>query len=243
MKPFLILQVRPNKAGDYEYKAFCEYGGLKEEDTKRVELTQESIAGIQLEDFSAVIVGGGAPCVSDKEKDETQTRFESELDALLNEVVQKDFPYFGACYGLGTLVQFCGGRVSKDPNFAEDVAALDITITDEGKNDPLLKGLPTPFRAFAGHKESCIALPEGAVLLASSAKCPNHMIRLGKNVYATQFHPELDVENMLVRIDVYKNAGYFPPEEAGALAEQVKDEDITVPMEILKRFVEKYRSE
>ena len=38
--------------------------------------------------------------------------------------------------------------------------------------------------------------------------------RLGRNVYATQFHPELDVAGLVTRIEVYRHFGYFEPHEA-----------------------------
>ena len=50
--------------------------------------------------------------------------------------------------------------------------------------------------------------------LAGSPTCPVQMFRVRQNLYATQFHPELDVPGLLTRISVYRNAGYFPPEEA-----------------------------
>jgi GMP synthase (glutamine-hydrolysing) len=243
MKPFLILQVRPNKAGDYEYKAFCQYGGLKEEETHRIEMTLTSIAGLNLDDYSGVIVGGGSPCVSEEEKDEIQIRFESELGDLFKQIIEQDKPYLGACYGFGVFADYCGGKVVQDPNYSEEVKAVDITLTEAAQTDPMTQDLPETFRAFVGHKESCVKLPENAVLLASSKKCPNHMFRLKNNIYATQFHPELDVENLLVRIEVYKYAGYFEPGEAEELSEMAKKEDVTIPMIILKRFVDRYRSE
>ena len=38
-----------------------------------------------------------------------QHRVERELSALLDEVVARDFPFFGACYGVGTLGVHQGG--------------------------------------------------------------------------------------------------------------------------------------
>jgi GMP synthase (glutamine-hydrolysing) len=67
------------------------------------------------------------------------------------------------------------------------------------------------------------------------------MVRIGKNVYATQFHPELDTQGIILRINVYRNAGYFPPESAEELIEAVKNEHVTVPVQILKRFIDRYR--
>ena len=121
------------------------------------------------------------------------------------------------------------------------VEAIDITLTEEGRKDPLLEGLPEVFRAFVGHKESCMELPPGAVLLASSKRCPHHMFRIRKNIYGTQFHPELDFENLEIRINVYKNAGYFPPEDAEKLIEMGRKENIIYPMMIMKNFIERYK--
>ena len=50
--------------------------------------------------------------------------------------------------------------------------------------------------------------------LASSPACPVQAFRIGRNVYATQFHPELDIHGLCTRIDVYQHAGYFEPDQA-----------------------------
>ena len=56
-------------------------------------------------------------------------------------------------------------------------------------------------------------LPPSAVLLASSPTCPVQMFRVGANVYATQFHPELDVDGITTRIHAYADHGYFAADE------------------------------
>ena len=71
--------------------------------------------------------------------------------------------------------------------------------------------MPTDFAAYGGHKEAMVRLPPHAVRLATSAACPVQAFRVGSNVYATQFHPELDLEGICTRIEVYKDAGYFDP--------------------------------
>ena len=207
-------------------------------------MEQTELPEIDLEKYSGIIVGGGPSNVSSPEEDksEEQKRFEKSLNKVLQEIIEKDVPYLGACYGLGAIAHCAGGTVSKE-KYSEDVGPLYINLTEEAKNDPLLEGLPESFTALGGHKEACQNMPEGAVLLASSDKCPVQMIRFGQNVYATQFHPELDVEGIILRINIYKHAGYFPPEDAEPLIEQCKKENVTVPVEILKRFVERYRTE
>lgn len=242
MKPFLILQLRPVKqAADGEYEAFLHHGGLKEEDTVRVDLFTQDIPEIDFNNYSGIIVGGGAPCVSDKEKKDEVIRFEAQLKTLVEKVVEEDFPYLGACYGLGFLADVTGGVVCKDKDASEDVGAVDVLLTEDAKEDDLVKELPQTFRAFVGHKESCVQAPKNAVVLARSERCPVHLLRIGKNVYATQFHPELDVEGICVRIDVYKNAGYFPPEDAEPLKESARQEKITVPAIFLRNWINKYK--
>jgi GMP synthase (glutamine-hydrolysing) len=113
-------------------------------------------------------------------------------------------------------------------------------VTPEGAADPILSGLPRRFRALVGHKEAVEALPEGATLLVSSAPCPVQMVRVKSNVYATQFHPEANGESFATRIRIYKDRGYFDPEDAGRLTEAALAEEIVVPERILSGFVARF---
>jgi len=152
--------------------------------------------------------------------------------------VSADFPFLGACYGIGALGRHQGAVI--DRRFAEPVGAVEITLTPAGRQDPLLSELPAAFEAFTGHKEAVSKLPGHAVLLASSAGCPVQAFRVGGNVYATQFHPELDVAGLYTRIGVYKHAGYFDPDEAAEIKARAARSNITWPPAILRRFVRRY---
>jgi GMP synthase (glutamine-hydrolysing) len=124
--------------------------------------------------------------------------------------------------------------------YPEPVGGATIELTPQGREDPLLQGFPDSFRVLLGHKEACESPPPGAVLLARSDACPVQMFRMGKNVYATQFHPEGDPEGFAVRIRAYREHGYFPPEEADALLEAVRRERTPRAQEVLRRFVRRY---
>ena len=91
-----------------------------------------------------------------------------------------------------------------------------------------------------GHKEAVTRLPAGAVRLASSTACPVQAFRIGSNVYATQFHPELDVDGLVLRVTTYRNHGYFPPEELDGLIDQARRSVVTEPPRLLAAFVERY---
>ncbi len=83
-------------------------------------------------------------------------------------------------------------------------------------------------------------MPAGCVHLVASDPCPFQMIRWGQNVYATQFHPEADAGDFEQRINIYKDHGYFPPEDAQSLIDVCHAADVTQPGEILRRFAQRY---
>lgn len=239
MKPFWFLGTRAeDAAADGEYDAMVRFSGLDERDLRRVRLERDPLPEIDLDACSGIILGGGPFNVSDDEssKGDVQRRVEVELGGLTERVLATDTPFLGACYGIGTLGRLRGGLV--DRTYAEPVGPVSMTLTSEGRDDQLLGVLPERFDAFLGHKEAVSRLPHGAVLLASSATCPVQAFRLGERVYATQFHPELDVEGICLRIDVYRSHGYFDPGEADALKARARAAAVTEPPRLLARFVE-----
>lgn len=241
MKPFLLLASRAEDgAAEEEYESYLRFGGLLPAQLHRVRVEAAPLPAIDLDRYSGIIVGGSPFNSSDPEetKSSLQLRVEKELGALLDTVVARDFPFLGACYGVGTLGRHQGAVV--DRQFGEAIAAVPVSLTAEGRRDPLLEGLPGTFAAFVGHKEAVSKLPAHAVNLAGSPGCPVQMFRVRSNLYATQFHPELDVAGLLTRISVYRNAGYFPPEEADAVMDSIRFQEVTDPPLILRNFTARY---
>jgi GMP synthase (glutamine-hydrolysing) len=250
VKPFLLLAIRAeDAAADNEYDSFLSLSGLGEGELRRVRLEQHALGRVDLADWSGIMLGGGPFNYSDPDELKTpvQRRVEADLAGLLDQVVSADFPFLGACYGIGALGRYQGAVV--DRRFAEPVGVVDITLTPAGRQDPLLGELPAAFQAFTGHKEAVSHLPgpdaaggkaSRAVLLARSAGCPVQAFRVGANAYATQFHPELDVAGLCTRIEVYKHAGYFEPDQADEIKAQAARSDITWPPAILRGFVRRY---
>src|SRR5690349_8612393 len=221
VKPFLLLATRAeDEAADAEYAAMLRAGGLDEPQLHRVRLEAAPLPPIDLDRYAGVVLGGGPFDSSDPEdrKSDTQRRVEGELRDLLDELVARDLPFLGACYGVGTLGVHQGGVI--DRTYPEPIGAVTITLTPEGRADPLLAQVPDTFDAFVGHKEACTVLPPSATLLASSASCPVQMFRVRQNLYATQFHPELDVDGIITRLGVYREYGYFRPVDHDVLAQR-----------------------
>jgi GMP synthase (glutamine-hydrolysing) len=241
-KPILILQLRPEDAtSDSEYACFLKYGGLRAEDTVRIRIEQNGIPeNLDLDDYAAIIVGGSPFDISTPEnkKSAIQKKIEADFNHLLQQVVSQDFPFLGACSGNGLLGNYLGTRIST--RYGEAVGCVSLTITDAGQQDPLLTGFPEKIDVLLGHKEAVDTTPKGATLLMTGKECPVQMFRVGENVYATQFHPEADAEEFSLRIDIYRNHGYFEPHEADELKQRVSQKPTPYAQAILRRFVERY---
>lgn len=243
MKRFLILQLRPETdASDDEYRSILNKCELTPEQTCRIRLDQQDLpVDLDVMDYAALIVGGGPGCVSDgpAQKSPMEARIEHQILSLMPQITGRDHPFMGCCYGLGILAHHLGGTVSK-ARFGEPVGPSVCTVTPDGADDPLLAGLDAEFEVFVGHKEAVQSVPPGAVHLLSSAPCPIQMIRHGRNVYATQFHPEADAHDFERRIHIYRDHGYFPPQDADCLVRVCHAANVTVPGEILRRFAARY---
>lgn len=241
-KPFLIIQLRPEaETADSEFAAIKRYGGLADKKVVRWRGEATSLPPVNLDKFAAIIVGGSPFDISTpvEQKSAIQFRIEADFHKLFESLVARNFPFLGCCSGNGLLGSYCGARISRQ--FSEPVGATDVSLTEAGKRDPLLQGLPNPFRVLTGHKEACDSIPPGCVLLATNARCPVQMFRLGHNIYATQFHPEADAHEFTVRINVYRTHGYFPPDTANELIDAVSHEHTPAAQSILNRFVNLYR--
>jgi GMP synthase (glutamine-hydrolysing) len=241
VKSFLLLSTRPEDvAADDEYAAFLTATGLPAERLRRVRMEAAPLPRLDLGDYAGVFIGGGPFNSSDPQasKSPVQRRVEDELRSLLDQVVERDMPLLGACYGVGPLGLHQGGVIDK--TYAEPVSSVRITLTDAGRQDPILAGVPAEFDAFVGHKEACRVLPATAVLLATTPRCPVQMFRVKKNIYATQFHPELDVPGIVTRVHVYQHAGYFPPAEVPELVSRLRTSVVTEPGRILANFVARF---
>jgi GMP synthase (glutamine-hydrolysing) len=241
VRPFLLLSSRAEDvAAEGEYEAFLRCTGLAEHELHRIRMEAAPLPELDLAAYSGILIGGGPFNSSDPPelKSSVQHRVERDMSLLLDRVVERDFPFFGACYGVGTLGVHQGGVI--DRTYAEPISAVHIRLTQAGIADPVLDGMAPEFDAFVGHKEACSTLPAGAVLLAGSDACPVQMFRIKQNLYATQFHPELDVPGLVTRVHVYQHAGYFPPEERDDLIARLTPAVISEPGRMLANFVARY---
>ena len=137
-------------------------------------------------DVPAVVVLGGAMGVHETDRHP----FLVDLKGFIRECVADSVPFLGICLGGQLLADVLGAPVTVRSPFKEK-GALSVRLTAAGLADPLFAEVPEEFSTFQWHNDS-FAIPDGAVLLASSPACPNQAFRYGENAWGTQFHPEVD---------------------------------------------------
>ena len=240
-KPLLLLQIRDNPiAAKDEYRALLEFGGLTSSRLRSIRLALEPIPpDIKLDQYAAVVVGGGQYNVRDAEKSQAQKDAEHAILTLLEQIIDQDYPYFGICYGMSILSEFLGAPVARGDR-GESVGAITLTSTDHAKSDPLTAHAPRTYDVFTGHKEATYELPQSATLLAHNTQCPIQMYRLKTNIYAVQFHPELDAAGLAIRINLYQNDGYFPTEELENVLLDANNAQIETHYNAWREFVKRY---
>ena len=138
-----------------------------------------------LEAFDVMMVMGGP---MDVWQEDLFPWLKPEKAAIRRFVADLGRPYLGRCLGHQLLADALGGRVG--PGARPEVGALTISLTEEGRRDPVLAGVPDPLEVLQWHGAEVKALPEGAVHLARSDVCEFQAFRYGPRAYGMQCHVE-----------------------------------------------------
>ncbi len=191
-----------------------------------VDLSRGDPVPTSLEGVTAVVVLGGPMNVDDEET----SPFLRREKLLLREVLSRDVPCLGICLGAQLLAQVAGGEVFRAA--APEVGMGTVRLTDEGRRDPLFRGLSGILEVFQWHGDT-FSLPPGAVGLASSEVCPQQAFRMGRAVYGLQFHVEIEEADIAVW-----GRAYLPSSAADEIprmqeAWRLREEEIVRTREIL----------
>ncbi|MEZ2121286.1 MULTISPECIES: glutamine amidotransferase [unclassified Corynebacterium] len=238
-KPFLLLSTRPeDDAAESEFSSFLSMMELKPDFLIQKRVNREPLGRVILDDYSGIIVGGGPYNATEPDKTDHQVRVETCLNTVIRECIERDFPLFGACFGVGAVGSVAGGII--DRHYGEKPRCILVDVTDEGRGDPILDGLPHRFPTIVGHKEATRELPPGATLLVRGEDCPIQMYRIKRHIYVTQFHPELELESFRDRLEVYRDAGYYDPDEFDSIIESCSGHDLSTDNRLLRNFAHRY---
>ena len=139
----------------------------------------------ELTDVSAVIVTGSALSVTD------DLPWKERASACLRQLVARDVPLLGICFGHQLLGHALGGRVSLNPR-GREIGSVRFSL----EQDDEVFGKRGVGVVNATHVDSVVELPPGAQVLGSTQLEPNAAVRFAPSAWGVQFHPELDAEVM-----------------------------------------------
>lgn len=143
---------------------------------------------LPLDSYDAVLVLGGA-VHADQDDRHPWLR---EENFFLQRLLDLGTPTLGICLGVQLLAKAAHSVVC--PAVEPEIGWVEVELTEDGIEDPLLGLLPPRFAAFEWHHYT-YGLPAGASELALSESCTQGF-RLGERVWGVQFHPEVRLEQI-----------------------------------------------
>ena len=134
-----------------------------------------------------LLIMGGPMSVNDPDS------WIAEEIQFIKVAMNKGIPVLGICFGSQLLAKALGGSVESGSTF--EIGMVPVTVTDEGKTDPIFSQLPSTFQAFQWHGEGITLPPETRSLLAS-ADFPVQAFRVQDRCYGLLFHPEIEEQGI-----------------------------------------------
>jgi GMP synthase (glutamine-hydrolysing) len=204
----LYIQIRPDEeTRKEEFDEFIRFSGLeKDQFTYHNVFDTPEFDETIIEGHDAIFVGGSSDAtVLEPEK----YPFIVGIKTVFKYALEQNIPVFASCFGFEVAVETFGGKVIMDRENME-MGMYPIQLTDAAKTDRLFHDMTKGCYVVSGHQERAHQLPDEAILLASSKLCPFHAFRMkNTNFYAFQFHPEIDMDDLIARLRRYKNKSYF----------------------------------
>jgi GMP synthase-like glutamine amidotransferase len=178
-KPLTIVQHEPEDPPGSIAVALKELGVRFE--VCRVDLNEDLPATPH--DTAGLISLGGAMHVDQQR----QYPFLADEVHLMRRMVHAGAPVWGICLGAQLLAEASGGAAYKRKH-----PEVGWTKIEKVADDPLLRGISSPFHAFNWHAYSCKISPTSHLV----AVCGDgvQVFRAGGRAWGTQFHPEVDAE-------------------------------------------------
>lgn len=216
---FVLVQVRTDQQMKlHELTCFEISGNLGDDQVIAHDLLEKSLPLDLLDRVDGVIIGGsGNYSVLDDVPNL------ASLGVFITEARKRGLPVLGSCWGAQYIARLFGGRVIRD-RANKEVGSIEVTRSEAAKADKLFADLPDRFWAQAGHNDRVSVLPEGAVLLASTERCPVQAFTFpASGIYGIQFHPELGKDDLILRLRYYRENYVQASDSVEAIIGGLKD--------------------
>lgn len=125
-----------------------------------------------------------------------QSVYEENAPVCNKEILEMGVPVLGICYGMHAMTKALGGKVSSADKKEYGLTEIQIfeskLFNNVGTSD-WTEGTRNKTSVWMSHTDYVSELPQGFTTISVSDSCPNVAIaENSKQLYAVQFHPEVD---------------------------------------------------
>ena len=110
----------------------------------------------------------------------------ASAEDLVRELIARELPYVGICFGHQLAAQALGARVQR----AEDGWQVGVHDYEIVETRPWMVPMQSTVSLIASHEDQVMEIPDGAELLARSAGCEIAGLTFGERAWTLQPHPE-----------------------------------------------------
>ncbi len=196
----LLLQLRDadDPMGLHERGCFAARLGVKDTGLTCWNLLHGAPPTAVLADAGMVLIGGSG--------DYSVVKGGAWLAASMDTMrflVDLGTPTFASCWGFQALSMALGGDVQHLPERGH-VGTFTMPVTPAGREDAVFRSLGENFAAQFGHEDVVVRPPDEATpcVLSHAGDCMAWRLR-DRPVWGTQFHPELTMDDLLLRLRRY----------------------------------------
>ncbi len=162
--------------------------------------------------YDGVIIGGSMHNpVAGEEKP-----WMKRVYSFIQKTVRNKIPMLGVCAGHQFMARALGQEVIYNPQ-GREMGTIEITLTKDGKRDPLFQGLPKKFKVQLSHRCIVKGVKPQWKLLATSLLCRVQAAAINDCTRIVQFHPEFKAEHIKAiarsRKANLKKEGFFSDEK------------------------------
>lgn len=231
----LLMQIRDDEAVIVEERvSFARHSGLATEQISLLNVFNTPAFPVTIvDDYDALYIGGSSNV---NVLETTQLPFLKDATALIHHCIEISKPVFASCFGHQVVVTALGGEIISNTEEYE-MGTIPISLTDKASDDILYRDMPDGFLAVSVHQERALEPPPGCDLLAYTDMCIHGLKVIGKPIWTTQFHPEVDKDVMVERITRYAKKYTSGADQLLAVANSAQETPESNGM--LKNFVDR----
>lgn len=186
-------------------------------------------------DFDFLVIMGGPQSPETTVQECPHFDAEKEI-AFIKKAIEQDKVLLGVCLGAQFIGEALDAKFDHSPN--REIGVFPVTLTSDGKEDPIFKNFPEKFMVGHWHGDMPRLTPESKILAVSKG-CPRQVVRYTPKVYGFQCHFEFNkdaidgmIENNSHELEDYKNLPYIQT------AEQLKSYDYSEMNKMLFIFLD-----